>query len=60
MDGKEKLEALMRSDAENFVMVVSVYTDEFGGNPNEVALTALKDALARLTESGALGTAAVD
>jgi len=53
------LERLLRTDADNFVLTVAVYADETGEAPAEIALRALADALARQTESGALGTSLV-
>lgn len=46
---------LLREDADHFVMTVAVAAEAAGRSPFEVAVEALKDALARLTETGQLG-----
>lgn len=49
------LDAELRRAADEFVLVVAVVADENGAQPYEVAREAISDALARLTEVGALG-----
>lgn len=56
----KRLEDLLRRDAENFALVVAVVAEELGRDPAELAREALRDALARLTETGALGSAEED
>ena len=46
---------VLREDADRFVMTVAVIAEAEGRTPAEVATEAMSDALARLTEIGALG-----
>ena len=51
-DGYAKV---LREDADRFVLAVAVVAEHEGRSPAEVALEAMQNALARLTETGALG-----
>lgn len=46
---------LLRDDADRFAMTVAVVAEADERPPADVAEEALRDALARLTETGALG-----
>lgn len=57
---ERKIEKLLRDDADAFALTVAVVAAEVGRPPAEVAQEALSDALARLTETGVLGSTIED
>lgn len=47
---------VLREDADRFVTTIAVVAEDAGRSPLDVAVEAMADALARLQESGVLGS----